>query len=96
MKVEFHCECQECEAISVFERDMRYPGNVPQIHLPFSVQDNSWKCKACGIVWHLEVECVNMSAEMEDEDLEGDMPLVEGVVNIGRVKAGNGGGLSIG
>lgn len=94
MKVQFHCECPECSGISVFDRDMRYPGDVPQIHLPFSVADSSWKCKGCGIVWAIEVELTNLTHECEAED--GDMPLIEGMSHLGKIKAGEGGGLSIG
>ncbi len=94
MKVEFHCQCPDCGGVSVFERDMRYAGNVPQIHIPFSVAENEWKCKGCGIVWHAEVSLHNMTEECEAED--GDMPLIEGMSDLGKIKAGNGGGLSIG
>lgn len=99
MIVDFHCECPDCEAITVFERDMRYPGDRPQIHIPFSVADNSWKCGNCGIVWHVECELVNMTAETDDADLEGDMPVIEGSAHTGgrvRVRAGTGGGLTMG
>lgn len=96
MIVDFHCECQECGAVTVFERDMRYPGERPQIHIPFSVADNSWKCAKCGIVWHVECELVNMTVETGDDELEGDMPSVEGRGSIGKVRAGPGGGLTIG
>lgn len=92
--VEFHCECQECGGITVFARDMKYAGDRPQVHLPFSVDEGSWKCGGCGIVWGFELQVYNATKEFGAE--EGDMPLVEGRADIGRMKAGEGGGLSIG
>lgn len=94
MKIQYHCQCQSCGGISVFEREAKYPGDLPQVHIPFSLSDNSFKCAGCGIVWAVEIELINLTKEY-GPDIEGEMPKVEGVSSIGRVKD-VGGGLSIG
>ena len=94
MKIQYHCQCPECNGITVCERDAKWPGELPQVHIPFSVQENSWKCKGCGIVWGLEVELTNLTKEWDAE--KGDMPILEGSGDVGRVAATESGGLSIG
>ena len=97
MIVEFHCKCEHCGGVSVFPRDMKYPGPIPQIHIPFSINANSWKCKGCGVVWGVEMEITNMTEAMDDEDLERDMPTIEGRSKLGgKVAAGPDGGLKVG
>ena len=92
--LEFHCQCPECNGITVFPREMRYPGNGTQVHIPFSVDQGSWKCGGCGVVWGFDISLTNLSKEYDET--EGDIPKIEWSSNFGRVKAGHGGGLSIG
>lgn len=91
--VEVHCQCQACGGITVFPREMRYKGERPQVHIPFSVDQGAWKCGGCGVVWGFELEIYN-ATELGAED--SDMPRIEGSSSaFGKVKAGDGGGLSI-
>ena len=78
MIIEYHCECNECGAISVFPRETRYTGERPQVHLPHSVAENTWQCGKCKTVWALEIEVRNITKEFGD-DVKGDMPKIEGM-----------------
>ena len=81
MKIQYHCECPECKGTSVFERDARWSEKVPIVIIPFSVIDNSWKCKGCGTVWATEIQLHNMT-EIFGEEYDGNMPKAEGQLSM--------------
>lgn len=83
MIVEFHCECPNCGGTTVYPREMKYPGENPQVHVPFTLEGNSFKCAGCDIVWEISVALLNVSEYFPEAD--SDMPNIEGRLPSGNI-----------